>query len=254
MIRIGTAGWTIPKPDRAAFPVQGTHLERYGQRFTAVEINSSFYRPHKLDTYTRWAASVPPDFRFAAKLPREVTHVRGLIAAAEPLERFLSEIKGLGDRLGPLLIQLPPALSFDEASGERFFQELRSRFDGLAVCEPRHASWFTDRVEALLVRYRIARAAADPAPVPKARTPGGWPGLIYRRLHGSPRMYYSAYPPEYIEATAALMGEIPDRDREHWCIFDNTALGEATGNALALKRRLEQAPMPPANMPSARLL
>jgi uncharacterized protein YecE (DUF72 family) len=254
MIRIGTAGWTIPKPDRAAFPVQGTHLERYGQRFAAVEINSSFYRPHKLDTYTRWAASVPRDFRFAAKIPREVTHARGLIAAAEPLERFLSEIKGLGDRLGPLLIQLPPALSFNEASVGLFFQEFRSRFDGLAVCEPRHASWFTDRVEALLVRYRIARAAADPAPVPKARTPGGWPGLIYRRLHGSPRMYYSAYPPEYIEATAALMGEILDRDRQHWCIFDNTALGEATGNALALKRRLEQAPMPPANVPSARLL
>jgi uncharacterized protein YecE (DUF72 family) len=254
MIRVGTAGWTIPKSDRAAFPVQGTHLQRYARRFAAVEINSSFYRPHKPETYARWAAGVPPDFRFAVKLPRDVTHARRLIAATEPLERFLSETKGLGDRLGPLLVQLPPALNCNEDNAELFFQELRLRFDGLVVCEPRHASWFTDEVDALLVRHQIARVAADPAPVPKAAIPGGWPGLIYRRLHGSPRMYYSAYPAEYIEATAALMGEIPDHDREHWCIFDNTALGEAAGNALALKRRLEQADEPPANMSPTRLL
>jgi uncharacterized protein YecE (DUF72 family) len=238
LIRIGTAGWTIPKPHSAYFVTDGTHLQRYGQCFDAVEINSSFYRPHKPATYARWAASVPPDFRFAVKVPREITHARRLLAATEPLEDFLCEARALGDRIGPLLVQLPPSLRFDASSAQIFFQELRARFDGSVVCEPRHPSWFADPVEALLVQYRIARAAADPAPVPRAAIPGGWPGLVYRRLHGSPRMYYSGYRPEYLDAAAGMLREAVAFPQERWCIFDNTALGEATNDALALKRRL----------------
>jgi uncharacterized protein YecE (DUF72 family) len=228
----------------AAFPVSGTHLERYGQRFPAVEINSSFYRAHKPDTYARWGASVPPDFRFAVKVPREITHIRRLVAVTEVLERFLLEVQALGSRIGPLLVQLPPGLGCDPATADRFFTDLRDRFDGLVVCEPRHASWFSEAVEALLVRHRIARVAADPAPVTGAGVPGGWPGLIYRRLHGSPRMYYSGYSPDFLDVTAKLMREVAADAQEHWCIFDNTALGEATCDALALKRRLDQGQRP----------
>jgi uncharacterized protein YecE (DUF72 family) len=240
MIRIGTAGWTIPKPYAADFPVQGTHLQRYAQRFAAVEINSSFYRPHMPGTRARWAASVPPYFRFAIKIPRQITHASRLVATTEPLDRFLSEAQALGDRLGPLLVQLPPGLGFDPASAALFFEQLRARFDGLVVCEPRHASWFTGPVEMLLLRQRIARAAADPARVPLAAVPGGWPRVVYRRLHGSPRMYYSRYSPDYIDATAGLMRATSAHSRENWCIFDNTALGEATDDALAPKRRMDR--------------
>jgi uncharacterized protein YecE (DUF72 family) len=111
-VRIGTAGWSIPKQHAAPFPSEGTHLERYGAIFNAVEINSSFYRPHRTATYERWAASVPEDFRFAVKVPKSVTHERRLKGTGDLLDQFVSEVGGLGPKLGPLLIQLPPSLAF----------------------------------------------------------------------------------------------------------------------------------------------
>ncbi|HEX3574988.1 MAG TPA: DUF72 domain-containing protein [Rhodopila sp.] len=240
MIRIGTAGWTIPKQHAAGFPADGTHLHRYARRMHAVEINSSFYRPHQPATYARWAASVPPDFRFAVKIPREITHVRKLVSATDVLDRFLSEVAALGDRRGPLLVQLPPSLRFDPSVAGAFFDAFRAHFDGLVVCEPRHASWFTAPAEALLSAHEIARAAADPAPAPVACRPGGWSGLEYRRLHGSPRMYYSAYSAERLDETANLMRLTANTAQESWCIFDNTALGEATSDAIGLWRRISR--------------
>jgi uncharacterized protein YecE (DUF72 family) len=235
LIRIGTAGWTIPKQHAAKFPAGGSHLQRYAARFSCVEINSSFYRPHKPATYARWAASVPSDFRFAIKVPREITHTRKLVDPIEPLDRFLSEVTALGDRLGPLLVQLPPSLAFDESIARAFFGILRARFDGFTVCEPRHPSWFTDRAEAVLLRFQITRAAADPPPVPSAAIPGGCSRLAYYRLHGSPRMYYSDYDPDALDVLAK---KLVDGSSERWTIFDNTALGHATHDSLALMERL----------------
>ncbi len=236
-VRIGTAGWNIPKQHAPDSTDPGTHLQRYARRFCAVEINSSFYRPHKPSTYARWAASVPPEFRFAVKMPRDITHIRKLIDSAAPLQQFLSEVQELGSTLGPLLIQLPPGFRFDPAVVEPFLQDLRARFDGDVVCEPRHASWFTDAIDGLLSGYRIARVAADPATVPRAAEPGGWPGIVYRRLHGSPRTYYSPYSPADLDATATRLRAEAEAVAT-WCIFDNTALGEALHDALALQQRL----------------
>jgi uncharacterized protein YecE (DUF72 family) len=230
-IYIGTAGWAIPKQHAGLFPVTGSHLERYAGRFNGVEINSSFYRPHRPATYARWAASVPADFRFAVKVPREITHRRRLKDIAGLLDRFLGEAGALGGNLGPLLVQLPPRLPFDAAVAARCFEELRERFTGQVVCEPRHPTWFTSAADKLLVRQRVARVAADPAVVPGAAEPGGWRGMTYYRLHGSPQMYYSPY-------EAALLRVLADRltaasnNGPAWCIFDNTALGHATTDAL----------------------
>src|SRR5207245_7038537 len=104
-VYVGCAGWSIPKEHAGLFPTQGSHLERYAGRLNAVEINSSFYRPHRPATYARWAGSVPADFRFAVKVPREITHRRRLADAAEPLDAFLAAAGHLGDKLGPLLVQ-----------------------------------------------------------------------------------------------------------------------------------------------------
>jgi uncharacterized protein YecE (DUF72 family) len=237
-IRIGTAGWSIPKQSAVAFSRGGTHLERYARRFRAVEINSSFYRLHLPRTYARWAASVPPDFRFAVKLPREITHMRRLAGTTEVLEKFLSGIRALGDRLGPLLVQLPPGFRYNEAAAGAFLASLRAQFSGEIVCEPRHPSWFTDSVDAVLWQFRVARVAADPAVVPPAATPGGWQEIAYWRLHGTPEMYYSAYSAEELEVIASRLLATAAYTRESWCIFDNTALGAATENALNLQARL----------------
>jgi len=231
--RIGCAGWSIPSSHAAEFPAEGSHLERYAQRFPAVEINSSFYRPHRPQTYARWAASTPDAFRFAVKVPKEITHTRRLRDGDAPLERFLAEAGALGEKCGPLLVQLPPSLPFEADAAEAFFRGLRRRFAGDVVCEPRHPTWFTPKVDQALAGFEIARVAADPSPIPGAAEPGGWNGLRYFRLHGSPRIYYSPYSEEYLNALAAVLASSGG-----WCIFDNTAAGEATANALGLLERL----------------
>ena len=93
IIRIGTAGWSIPKSSAQEFDGQGTHLQRYAQCLPAVEINSSFYRPHKPETYARWAASVPAGFRFSVKIPKDITHTCRLIGIDQQLGRFLGEVQ-----------------------------------------------------------------------------------------------------------------------------------------------------------------
>ncbi len=236
-VRVGCAGWSLPKEHGDRFPAEGTHLERYAARFPAVEINSSFYKPHRPTTYARWASSVPEDFRFSVKVPKVATHERRLVDAGEVLDGFLAEVAQLGDKLGPLLVQLPPSLSFSADVAEGFFAALRDRFEGDAALEPRHASWFEPAADRLVTRYRVARVAADPAVVPAAAEPGGWDGLVYYRLHGSPKVYHSAYADEYLGALAKALSSA-SRSAAVWCVFDNTAAGAATANALDILGRV----------------
>jgi uncharacterized protein YecE (DUF72 family) len=231
---VGCAGWSIPAQDQAAFSAVGTHLEKYATRLSASEINSSFHRPHKPETYARWAAAVPDHFRFSVKIPKTISHELRLAGATEALAAFMGEASMLGDKLGCLLVQLPPSLAFDAAVARRFFAELRSLYRGAAALEPRHASWFSAAAERLLAKNRIARVAADPAPVAGAAHPAGWGETIYYRLHGSPRRYYSAYDDAYLERLRNDLAAHRATGAQVWCIFDNTASGAALGNALAL--------------------
>jgi uncharacterized protein YecE (DUF72 family) len=175
---------------------------------------------------------VPDGFRFAVKLPKAITHEKRLADCGESIEAFAAQTAELGDRRGPILAQLPPSLVFDARTAARFFGDLRDAIgDGPIVCEPRHASWFAPAADRVLIDHHIARVAADPAKVPEAAHPGGWPGLRYVRLHGSPRIYYSSY-------DAAMIAKLADDARaaevEAWTIFDNTTSGAAIENALAM--------------------
>lgn len=237
-VLIGTAGWTLPREVQGRFPDEGTHLQRYATRFPAAEINTSFYRSHRASTWARWADSVPDGFRFSAKLPRAITHAAKLVDAGAALDAFLAEVAALGDKLGCVLVQLPPSLQFDPDVAGTFFHALRERHAGAVACEPRHVTWFTPHADALLASASVARVAADPVRAPGADQPGGWRGMAYFRLHGSPRMYYSSYTPEYLGTLAAQI-EDARRHGPVWCIFDNTTLGAAAGNALDLLDRLD---------------
>ena len=241
-LRIGTAGWGLPRLWRDRFPAEGSYLERYAARFSAVEINSSFYRQHRRAVYERWAAAVPASFRFAVKLPRAITHDQSLVAADVLLEVFLEEATGLGKRLGPLLAQLPPSLAFDAGHVDEFLRTLRRLHAGAVACEPRHESWFGSEADALLRAHGVARVRADPARVPAAAEPGGDGRLVYYRLHGSPRMYYSDYEPARLEEVAERLRNAAAEGTETWCILDNTTLGAATGNALTLASMTSGAP------------
>jgi uncharacterized protein YecE (DUF72 family) len=237
-VHLGIAGWAIRKEHSNRFADVGSHLQRYATLFNTVEINSCFYRPHRRSTYERWADSVPDVFRFAVKLPKAITHEQRLVGAEARLDQFLEETSGLGPKRGPILIQLPPSFGFDPTVVVDFLGQLRRRFEGAAVLEPRHETWFTDDVDSLLREYRIARVAADPARVPAAATAGGYDRLVYVRLHGSPRIYYSAYSAEVLESVASDLQSWAAAEIETWCIFDNTALGFATSDALAVQAQL----------------
>jgi uncharacterized protein YecE (DUF72 family) len=231
---VGTAGWAIPARYKDVLPGTLSHLERYAQRLAAVEINSSFHRHHQPQTYRRWSASVPANFRFSVKVPRTLTHSGELSSEACVLDRFIDEIHGLGAKLGVILVQLPPKLVFEERLSHEFFQALRKRTDVQVTCEPRHPSWGSERADRLLAKWRVSRVAADPAPWPGAGEPGGARRLAYFRLHGQPRKYYSDYDPEGLASLRKQVSIARGRASEVWIIFDNTALGHALGNALAV--------------------
>ena len=235
-VRIGTAGWAIPKDCAEAFPADGSALERYAAHCTAAEINSSFHRRHRPATWHRWADSVPDDFRFSVKLPKTMTHERRLADCAALLDEFAADTAPLRAKLGALLVQLPPSLSFDEGVAESVFGQLRERGFDAVVCEPRNASWFSPPAAALLTAHGIGRVAADPAKFAGAATPGGATGIAYWRLHGFPAMYRSSYDEarlvDYAETIKA------SSSATKWLIFDNTASGAAMRDALATQAML----------------
>ena len=233
-IYIGTAGWGIPGIHAQHFGGEGSHLVRYGGKLNCAEINSCFYREHKQETYRKWAAAVPDGFRFSVKAPRSITHEGELrVQGREDLKRFLEQTSTLEEKRGPVLLQVPPKLAFDDSSARDFFSMLRELYTGPAVFEPRHVSWFSDEAEAVLREFHVARVAADPALLVAAAQPSGWPDPVYFRLHGSPRRYYSSYSAEYLSALAAALLRYATSTTA-WCIFDNTASGAALANALEL--------------------
>jgi len=252
-VTIGIAGWALPRADVDLFPPPsfGSNLARYASVFNAVEINSSFYRPHRPETYTRWSDSVPDSFRFAVKLPKTITHEKRLQDIGVDLDRFAEEAGALGKKLGWILVQTPPSLRFEPAAvaalfaglGERFGKNGRNGGPALLACEARHGSWFGDEATALLREMKVIRVVADP--------PAGEPGpfvatrseAAYVRLHGSPLIYRSIYETERLEQVAAWLR---DQRGDALVIFDNTMSGTQVRQARQL-----QALLTPTSYPSS---
>jgi uncharacterized protein YecE (DUF72 family) len=239
-VRVGCAGWSIPKQAALHFIGVGSHLNRYSEFFSCCEINSSFYRSHKPETWERWASSVPAGFRFSVKLPKTITHEAKLSCDSGALSTFFQQTNLLKDKLGPVLIQLPPSLQFDFARSKTFLSLLRETYPGPVALEPRHSSWFEERGDHLLQDFHVSRVAADPPCVPIAGMPGGHTSLAYFRLHGSPRKYYSAYSSDFLDRLAPRLRTFA-RTTEAWCVFDNTASGYAIENARELISRIAAA-------------
>ena len=234
-IAIGCAGWSIPRHYRELFETGESMLARYASRFSATEINSSFYRSHQRTTYERWAAAVPARFRFSAKLPKLISHELALHGCGPALDRFLQEVSGLGGKLQGLLLQLPPSHRFDMRVASTFFRVLRRRTTLPVACEPRHPSWSVAQATMLLQEVGVSLVTADPAIIPAAdlvNSKEPWP---YWRLHGAPRMYYSDYSEATLNDVARSVGVFRSSPIAPWVIFDNTAHGFAVGNAARLQ-------------------
>jgi uncharacterized protein YecE (DUF72 family) len=202
----------------------------------AVEINSSFYRPHLPATYRRWRESVPADFRFSVKLPRSITHLRRLRETDHDIANFVTGVAELGEKLGCILVQLPPSLRFEQPVAEAFFDALCGAAPVPITLEARHPSWFADDAGRMLAHRNIATVFADPpvGPTPLADFKNR---LIYVRLHGSPTMYHSTYSNDFLTSLLADLARHRAAGRTVWTIFDNTASGAALPNALFLLAR-----------------
>jgi uncharacterized protein YecE (DUF72 family) len=162
VLLIGTSGWQYRDWRGGLYPRQLPRrlwLEHYAERFAVVEVNNAFYRLPERDTFRRWRDRTPDDFTVAVKMSRYLTHVKRLKDPAEPVARFLGRAGALGDKLGPVLLQLPPTLKVDVAA----LDETLSRFpDSVRVAvEPRHPSWWIDEVRDLLKQHRAALCWAD---------------------------------------------------------------------------------------------
>jgi uncharacterized protein YecE (DUF72 family) len=238
--RVGLAGWSVLRAHAGLLDDGETMLARYATRFDVAEINSSFYRSHQPKTYARWASEVPAGFRFVVKLPRAISHEQRLVGSGELLDRFVAEAGALGDRLACVLVQLPPSLAYDPRTAGIFFGMLRRRVRCGIACEPRHRSWFDERVDAMWLRHRVARVAADPAICPEAALPAGDPAWRYWRWHGSPQMYYSRYDDAALARLADALAATPGAATRKLVIFDNTARGHAAGDAARLQDLLQE--------------
>ncbi|MEO3927125.1 DUF72 domain-containing protein [Micromonosporaceae bacterium B7E4] len=162
MILVGTSGWQYRDWRDRFYPTglpQRRWLEHYAERFGTVEVNNAFYRLPERDVFAGWRARTPDDFCVAVKMSRYLTHIKRLREPVEPVTRFLDRATALGDRLGPVLLQLPPNLPADLSA----LSEVLSRFpSGVRVTvEPRHPSWWTDQTRRVLERYGAALCWAD---------------------------------------------------------------------------------------------
>jgi len=236
---IGTSGWQYRDWKGRFYPdglPQARWLEYYAENFATVEINNAFYRLPERSTFEQWRARTPDGFRIAVKMSRYLTHIKRLKDPAEPVERFLGRAEGLGDRLGPVLIQLPPNLKADldalDATLRRFPHDVR------VAVEPRHASWWTDDVRRVLDQRGAALCWADRRgrPVtPLWRTAD----FGYVRLHEG-----RANPPPHYGRTAlrSWLDRIRDAfDSEPvYVYFNNDPGGAAVDDAKTLERMVRR--------------
>lgn len=236
---IGCAGWNLSQTVLPGISAEGSQLEKYASLFRAVEINSSFHRSHRAVTYERWAASVPESFRFSVKCPKTMTHEKRLADCGDLIPRFLDEVAGLGEKLGAILVQLPPSLELDVDLARAFLASMRAGYTGDVFIEPRHRTWFSPAATKLMYDLKIGRVAADPPVVPAAAEPGGVTGHVYFRLHGSPQVYFSSYTTSYLDGLAFRLRMHARAGDTVWCIFDNTISGAAASNALVAARKID---------------
>jgi uncharacterized protein YecE (DUF72 family) len=235
VLLIGTSGWQYKDWRPGLYPAglpQRLWLERYAESFAVVEVNNAFYRLPERDTFKQWRDRTPDDFRFAVKMSRYLTHIRRLTDPAEPVARFVQRASALGDKLGPVLLQLPPTLKADadklDATLAEFPAEVR------VAVEPRHESWWTDEIKDVLTRHRAALSWADRLGRP--RTPL-WrtADFGYLRLHEGRAKPWPHYGRSALTTWVERIGGEPVAVPE-WVFFNNDPGGAAVIDAAAMAK------------------
>ena len=232
-VRIGTSGWSYPGW-RGKFYPRGLPANRwlahYATVFDTVELNASFYRLPSPEQFARWAAQVPDGFLFTVKASRQITHFHRLENCGDLLQNFFEAAGALGEKLGPILYQLPPKLPFDPALLAAFTALLPRALTH--VIEFRDPSWFRAETFAVLHDHHVAFCISD---LPGSRAPMVVTAPpAYLRFHGGKR-YRDNYPPETLEQIATQLRTWSDGGTPSFVYFNNTAAGRALENARFLQ-------------------
>ncbi len=234
---IGTSGWSYRWPE-VLYPVELKSADRlpyYAEHFNATEINSSFYHFTMAKTVEKWLATTPDHFKFAPKLNQEITHKRKFTEAEAPLDKFMASYGLMGDRLGPVLVQIAASFRFHKPTAETFYRLLRDKYPQQPFAlEARHVSWFTDESVELLRDYEITTVMASAG----KRFPGTevtTTDIAYLRLHGDERMYSSPYSNDKLERYAYMAKEWLEDGKQVWIFFNNTIQGHAVTDGKKLR-------------------
>ena len=250
---IGTSGWQYDDWRGPVYPQRlplKSWLESYAARFATVESNNAFYRLPERHIFEAWAERTPDDFRMSVKVSRYLTHIKRLRAPAEPVDRFVGRVRGLGPKLGPVLLQLPPQLAYDRSrlarALDRFPDDMR------VAVEFRHASWFRDETRRLLEERRVALCLADRR---------GVLGEIWRTTDWTyVRFHQGRVRPRPSYGRAALAGWARrlaadwSADEDCWVYFNNDHRAAAPRDAARFAGLVAKAGLRPTRVPSVRSL
>jgi uncharacterized protein YecE (DUF72 family) len=248
---IGTSGWQYRDWRGPVYPPKlplDRWLEWYADRFATVESNNAFYRLPERRTFEAWAERTPADFVMAVKVSRYLTHIKRLRDPAEPVARFVGRVTGLGPKLGPVLLQLPPQLRCDRdllaATLDRFPDEFR------VAVEFRHESWFRDEIRQLLVDRGVALCLADRRGVMgETWRTTDWTYLRFHEGRARPRPTYGrAALAAWADRLAA--GWSPDEDC--YVYFNNDHRAAAPRDAARFARLVARTGLRPSRVPSVR--
>jgi len=241
-IHIGTSGWVYPHWRGVFYPeglAQRSWLEYYARHFDCTEINGSFYRLPSKETVDRWQEMTASTFRFCPKISRFITHAKKLNDPEQAVPRFFDVFDGMARRAGPVLIQLPAMLGFQEEKAKLFFGYLRDHYRVFRFSlEARHAGWTAPAAIALLKKYRIGWVIADSGSR-FASAEEITAKHIYLRFHGPDGSYATGYSPKFLRALARRCEEWRNAGHTLWVFFNNDIGGHAIRDALSLKALLE---------------
>jgi len=238
-VRVGTSGWSYKHWHGGVFYPEdlrrGQELAYYVTVFDTVEVNSSFYHLPRESTLEGWRQKTPEGFLFALKANRYITHRLNLKDAQEPLELFCSRAGLLGEKLGPILLQLAPSFHLDLDRLRSFAALLPG--DKRFTFEFRSDTWFCEEVYALLEEHNVALTIADAPRYPCVERATA--DFVYLRLHGHEKLYASNYSDQQLAEWAEKIRGWRAEGRDVHCYFDNDFHGYAPANAATLRRMVE---------------
>jgi uncharacterized protein YecE (DUF72 family) len=238
-IHVGCSGW-VYKHWRGIFYPEGLPqkrwFERYAEEFDTVEINASFYRLPLASTFEGWCEKAPPGFRYAVKVNRFITHMKKLLGCEAEVDRFIALARPLGEKLGPLLYQLPPSLHRNVERLDSFLARLPKDIE--QVLEFRHKSWYDEEVLEILDGHGIGFVAHDLKGLVSPRWASG--RTAYVRFHGTSGRYHGRYSDEELtDWTDWCLGQAR-AGRSVWCYFNNDIHGHAIEDARTLNSMVRQ--------------